>query len=138
MMTTCTDYEELDNYVESIANRQGKLVVTGHSLGGGLAKIIGARNKIHAVTFSGPGLEYTSRSVDVSGADLHHYTVSIVPDKDVVPRVDSQMATVLPIECDQDVLTCHFIDRTLCELMRTCDPGVWGLRSTVCPDGYLS
>jgi lipase ATG15 len=131
-------YEKLDDYIASIAGRQSAIVLTGHSLGGGLAKIVGARNKLHAITFSGPGLEYTSRSVEVTTDALHHYAVSIVPDKDVVPRVDVQSASVLPIECDQDVMSCHFINRSICELMRTCvDPTDRGLNTGFCPNGYF-
>lgn len=34
-------------------------LVVGHSLGGGLAKIVGCKTDLQAVAFSGPGLFYT-------------------------------------------------------------------------------
>eukprot|EP00762_Andalucia_godoyi_P000051 ANDGO_02247.mRNA.1 hypothetical protein len=135
-------FDPLLDYIDVVSAtmtplQKNNTFITGHSLGGGLAKIVGARRNIPAITFSAPGLYYTSKSVDVDLADLRRMGVTIVPQRDVVPRVDDQAATVLQIDCDESVPTCHKITLTLCQLMRACgDPQGRGVGVDVCPSGF--
>lgn len=132
-------FERLNDYVKAIRPHRSDVILTGHSLGGGLAKIVGARNRIRAVTFSSPGLMYTSKSVDVKEEDVHETATTLYPDLDVVPRTDKQIGSVLPIDCDQNVLACHGISRSICELLRTCgDPKGRRVDKGVCPPDYYA
>jgi hypothetical protein len=132
-------YERLDNYLDDLreVHPSTDIIITGHSLGGGLAKIVGARHILPAITYSSPGLQYTTKSVETHEGDIHQSGVTIFPDKDVVPRIDNQVASVLPIDCDQAVLNCHFLTRTICEIQRSCGDDLRrGLDDGVCPDDY--
>jgi pimeloyl-ACP methyl ester carboxylesterase len=129
-------YDDLDDYMKQVLKTKtaDQVYLTGHSLGGGLSKIVGARRGVTAITFSSPGLYYTSRSVDVELDALRRVAVTLKPMKDAVPRVDDQAETVYQTDCDESVPTCHFITLTLCQLMHACgDPKGRGLKRDICP-----
>jgi len=104
----------------------GNVVLTGHSLGGGIAQIIANRLGLPAVVFSPPGIIYSAKRLDLSLETAERGTVVVVPDADVVPRVDLQAGTVQRIACrgfDGEGLPapyCHSLQRTTCELWRAC------------------
>jgi hypothetical protein len=127
-------YSGIESYVSNLKNTRNasQIVLTGHSLGGGVAQIVGAKQEIVAVTFSSPGLYYTSKSVDVSINKLRKSAWTIKPARDIVVRVDSQGGTVLPIECDASVPACHKMTRTLCEIVRSCGDSR-GVNPDLCP-----
>ena len=52
-------FEPVLRYVQSIQGTRN-VVLVGHSLGGGVAKIVGAKTGIPALSLSGPGLKFTS------------------------------------------------------------------------------
>lgn len=134
-------YDNLNTYVQStLATRNGTMYITGHSLGGGLSKIIAAQNSIQAITISAPGLYYTSASVGIQQSDLRRYGVTLKPQNDVVPRVDQIAGTVVQTDCVTSVPSCHKVTYTLCELLRSCgDPqGGRGVSNQdKCPPGYF-
>jgi len=100
--------------------------LTGHSLGGGLAKLVGAETLVTSITFSSPGLRSTSILLQdkVKQAEaqerLHRLSYTVVPDNDIVPRVDTQVGTAFHVGCRQGPLGCHSIGETLCELITHC------------------
>ncbi|CAK0827800.1 unnamed protein product, partial [Prorocentrum cordatum] len=118
----------LVEYVRELKRRvrgeggEGALYVVGHSLGGGFAQLVGALENVTAVTFSAPGLYATERIFwsPPGLSRLRHSGVNVVPDGDPVPKVDSQVGTVLKIDCDGSAMSCHSILSTLCELSATC------------------
>eukprot|EP01028_Stygiella_incarcerata_P004686 TRINITY_DN203_c2_g2_i1.p1 TRINITY_DN203_c2_g2~~TRINITY_DN203_c2_g2_i1.p1 ORF type:complete len:1305 (-),score=425.58 TRINITY_DN203_c2_g2_i1:1303-5217(-) len=130
-------FDALEEYVDGIKATRKSVVLTGHSLGGGLAKIVGAKESLVSVTFSSPGLMYTSKTVDIDYHSVHDYGITLKPDKDIIPKVDTQSGTVLPMDCDQGIATCHKIHVTICELLRSCgDPNGRGLKVDTCPKSF--
>lgn len=121
-------FKDVTNYTRSLLNSPGgdKVYITGHSLGGGLAVAIGALLQIPSVTFSAPGLLATSAILDPSPdlRDMRHFGVNVVPDKDLVPRVDSQSGVVMQIDCPLvNPLGCHSLATTMCEILASCGDG---------------
>jgi len=127
------------------------IVVTGHSLGGGLSSWAGEYNYLESVSFSGPGIALTSPKMRYAvegglstvrgtksslsppyGGSLfrtleYEQSLVIIPDLDVVPRVDEHLGTVQNIKCmngkgkfARTSVGCHGIVRTCCELRRSC------------------
>jgi len=127
------------------------IVVTGHSLGGGLSSWAGEYNFLESVSFSGPGIALTSPKMRLAiegglstirgtkaaltppyGGPLfrtleYEQSLVIIPDLDVVPRIDEHLGTVQNIKCMNGVgsfartaVGCHGILRTCCELRRSC------------------
>ena len=98
------------------------IVIVGHSLGGGLAKIFGRLVKRQAISLSGPGInafhslwgyEGNSENFDVSVIDL-------IPDFDVVPRIEISGGTIHRIICKAGISACHGKERSLCEVLIMC------------------
>lgn len=119
----------------------GRVSVSGHSLGGGLASIGAGWYGLESVSFSGPGWLLSSAKLGMSlpnaTARSRRETV-IIPDSDVVPRVDTHQGNVQFIQCRAglDPGACHGLVRTCCELLHVCgDP--LGRSLSTCDDGGL-
>jgi len=101
-------------------------VITGHSLGGGLSQIVAAKLNVPALVWSAPGAEYSAKRFGIQVQSLKRNVVSVMPDHDVVPRVDLQGGMVQLIECrkkdgsEASALNCHSLVKTACEVWRTC------------------
>lgn len=115
-------YQDMLNHVVQVKKRVGdRLVLTGHSLGGAMAGMIGAKTKTPAVSFSGPGLLFTRGRFGISEADIRDYVLTIKPRSDVVPQVDELAGMVQEIECRRsNPLACHSTQTHLCELYVAC------------------
>ena len=123
-------YLIIDKYIQNLQNAYRdnekyffkNIVIVGHSLGGGLAKLFGRIIGKQAISLSGPGInafhslwDYkgSSENFGISGIDL-------VPDKDLVPRVEVSGGTIYRIICKEGVLNCHSKDKSLCEVLIMC------------------
>ena len=102
-------YKGVLEYVRSIKDRQ--VVLTGHSLGGGLARIVAAIEHLPNVAFSPPGVAqsyykfvYNEMETSAELADaaklLHHESIAVLPENDPVPTVDTQVGLIQRIGCD--------------------------------------
>ena len=107
-----------DNYDSFYKN----IIIVGHSLGGGLAKLLGRLLNKQAISLSGPGVnafhslwgyEGNSENFELSAIDL-------VPDKDLVPRVEISGGTRYRIICKDGPFACHSKALSLCEVLIMC------------------
>lgn len=100
--------------------------ITGHSLGGGLATMVGGILGVTAITFSPPGIGATAEILEPAptNSELRHHIVSVSPDTDFVRHVDSEEGLWLPIDCKGHMgFACHSLDITMCELLASCGDG---------------
>lgn len=103
--------------------------VTGHSLGGGLSLITGAQAQIPAIGLSAPNALISGASYDppIYEEEINKYGFNIIPNYDIVPKLDDVSDQYQPIQCRSDVnmafVTCHFATRSLCEIIFTCGSG---------------
>ncbi|KAG7391264.1 hypothetical protein PHYPSEUDO_005213 [Phytophthora pseudosyringae] len=114
----------LNHAVDTRARVGSNLVITGHSLGGSIAAMIGAKTKTSAVSFSGPGLLYSLGRFDITSQDVRDYVLTMKPRKDIVPQVDELGGLVQEIRCKKSSpMGCHATSTHLCELYFSCgDP----------------
>jgi len=102
------------------------VLLTGHSLGGGIAQIVASQVNISGVVFSAPGVVYSARKFGMKMQRCRRKVWVVMPDEDVVPRVDLQAGTVQQILCRdlngdlEYAWKCHSIERTACVLFRMC------------------
>eukprot|EP00644_Phytophthora_capsici_P004282 jgi/Phyca11/109933/e_gw1.17.248.1 len=116
-------YSELLDHVTVVRKRVGgdRLVLTGHSLGGAMAAMVGAKTHTPAVSFSGPGLLYSRGRFDVDDESIRDYVMTVKPRRDIVPQVDELGGMVQEIECRRDnPLACHSTVTHMCELYAAC------------------
>jgi len=112
-------------FLQQSSNIEDGLFITGHSLGGGLAIITGAQTGQPAIAMSGPNALLSRRTFQpkLSEDALNRFTFNVIPDRDMVPRVDDVARLKQNIRCSapmNSVFGCHAIERTLCELMVSC------------------
>lgn len=115
-------FASIESYIEKI-NRtaDNSVFLTGHSMGGGLAKIIGSRQKVTTVSFSSPGELCIRAKMGFTLDDLQRYTTSVVSRDDMVTWVDFHGGLVQHIGCNaSSYVQCHSIVNTYCELKRSC------------------
>ena len=132
-------YQRLLEYIESRNFDLGKqqVVLTGHSLGGGIASIVGAIAKIPTVTFLSPGMYQTASKFFYHSSKhhrqfaelMHNQSISIQVENDFVGKyLDTHAGLVQTITCSVDhlaPLTCHLIDNCICNLVRHCKDPRW-------------
>ena len=98
------------------------IIFVGHSLGGGLAKILGRLKGKEALSLSGPGMNSFHSLFNYEGNSEYFEltSVDIIPDLDLVPRVDISGGTVHRILCLNSTYYCHSKELSLCESMIMC------------------
>lgn len=96
--------------------------ISGHSLGGNLATIVGQRTGTQSVSFSGPGVVLASRKFKLPAVLDYSISFTVKPDNDVIPLIDEAVGAVHNTAClgSTSALACHKITRTCCELVRNC------------------
>ena len=131
-------YQEVMEY---LAHRNlthaDNVVLTGHSLGGGIASIAGAIAKFPTVTFLSPGMYQTASKFFYHSLKdsrqivetVHNQSVAIQVENDFVGKyLDSHAGLVQTITCSVDhlaPLTCHLVDNSICNLVRHCRDPRW-------------
>jgi len=125
-----SQFSVINGYLEALKSAYNEhspsfydnVIIVGHSLGGGLAKLLGRLINKQAVSLSGPGVnafhslwgyEGFSENFEISAIDL-------VPDLDLVPRVEVSGGTVYRIICKGGPFSCHGKELSLCEVLIMC------------------
>ncbi|KAL6621663.1 alpha/beta-hydrolase [Neocallimastix californiae] len=116
-------FQDVIDHVEFLKsnNTFNKIYLAGHSLGGGTVGIVSARLEIPGIGFSAPGLGYSYRSYDFVPQNLIDNFINVVPLRDPVTIVDSQIGEIINIECDDEKIAgCHSMDNTMSTLNKMC------------------
>eukprot|EP00541_Cyclophora_tenuis_P016342 CAMPEP_0116563538 /NCGR_PEP_ID=MMETSP0397-20121206/12791_1 /TAXON_ID=216820 /ORGANISM="Cyclophora tenuis, Strain ECT3854" /LENGTH=616 /DNA_ID=CAMNT_0004089997 /DNA_START=29 /DNA_END=1879 /DNA_ORIENTATION=+ len=120
-------YVQTTEFTNDVANSGNfsNIQVTGHSLGGGLAIITGAQTGHPAVALSGPNalISRSTFNPPLTVTALNTKTFNIIPDRDVVPRIDDVAKLNQHIRCKAktgDFIGCHDGRRSLCEILFSC------------------
>ena len=118
------DYLKLlqDAYIENEYSFYKNVVIVGHSLGGGLAKLLGRLVKKEAISLSGPGVNafHSLWKYEGKSENFEISVIDLVPDMDLVPRVETSGGTVYRIICKAGVFKCHKKIISLCEVLIMC------------------
>ncbi|CAJ1453150.1 unnamed protein product [Effrenium voratum] len=117
-------YDSVLKYLQrrNLAAHPDELIyITGHSLGGGIANLLGAELGIPSIAFSPPGVQSTATLLEINPARLQAMALDIIPDQDPVSRAAGPHGTVqLPIGCADKGAQCHRIFNSVCELFDMC------------------
>ncbi len=115
----------IDVYDKNDLDKYGNyLMFVGHSLGGGLAKIMGKIKNKQAISLSGPGVtafvDYWKDEMQGTAKNFELTEIDIIPDMDLVPRVEVSGGTVYRLPCEAGAFSCHSSKRSLCTAMIMC------------------
>lgn len=115
------DYlKNLENYTKNIDDTK-TVLLTGHSLGGGLAAMLGAKTKSRSIGFSSSGVLMQAQKFNFTWDDLQKTATTIYAYGDIVPYCDYHAGFVHEIECKTGIFGCHtLVDTVLCGLVETC------------------
>ena len=123
-------YLIINKYIEKLQDAYYKnqekiyrnVVIVGHSLGGGLAKLFGRIIGKQAISLSGPGINAFHSLWNYKGKSENFgmSAIDLVPDKDMVPRVEVSGGTIYRILCKEGVFNCHSKHASLCEVLIMC------------------
>ena len=113
---------DIDEKIQNIKNDRN-IIFTGHSLGGGIAKYLGLKYHKECVAVSGPGI--TSLEYKFNGEDNYYKyfksnLIDIVPDYDIVSRLEISGGVRYRVLCEKGFVSCHQIDRILCQVGAMC------------------
>ena len=114
--------KDIDKEIQKI-NGERNIIFTGHSLGGGMAKYLGLKYHKENVAVSGPGitsLEYKFKNSENYYKYFKSNLIDIVPDNDIVPRLETSGGVRYRVLCEKGYVSCHQIDRILCQISATC------------------
>ena len=113
-------YKTYNNISKEFDNNN--VIIVGHSLGGGLSKILGKMVKKPSISLSGPGANafHSLWGEDGISDNFDITTIDLVADMDLVPRVEVSGGTIYRIICREGPFGCHSKDLSLCEVLIMC------------------
>ena len=112
---------KIDKIIENSENTD--FIFVGHSLGGGLSKYLAFHYKKISFSVSGPGvspLEYMSIGSFNYDNNFKKNFIDIIPDHDIVPRMEISGGTKYRVLCNKSLGDCHSIGRTFCMIGIMC------------------
>ena len=109
---------------ESIVNLplNHEKVFVGHSLGGGLAKLLALEFDTFGISVSGPGIKMVKSFFKGIENKSENKIIEITPEKDIVPSIDFHTGTEIRIGCDvKEPLKCHSSNLTVRTISSICN-----------------
>jgi lipase ATG15 len=114
---------KLEAKIRSLAAGVGsssRVIITGHSLGGGVASILGTRLEIPTVVFDSPGLLISRNKFDLTEWSYLKFVTVINTQGASFGSVDQHGPTLQTISCPFDILRCSRPDTGFCLLRSIC------------------
>ncbi|EMD46753.1 Hypothetical protein EHI5A_201680 [Entamoeba histolytica KU27] len=96
------------------------VVLAGHSLGGGMANILGGELGLMSFGISPPGTYLASKNFGTKKKDIPVVARAIVPEKDPIAALGEDGGLQMSIPCDKHLFSCHSIKTSLCMIGKLC------------------
>merc|ERR1719193_663481 len=116
--------EMIKDYIKKMyddPNISGEILLTGHSLGGGVAKIAGSRSGVMTIAFQAPGIVHSRLAFRVTKAAIDKWVVNVASPSDPVAQVDQLGGVHFMMDCTmRNSANCHAPTVALCDLFHRC------------------
>ncbi|ORC93521.1 uncharacterized protein TM35_000013980 [Trypanosoma theileri] len=110
------------SYIGTRPNPPKHVLLTGHSLGGAVASIIGSQMGIKAVGFSAPGIALSRKKYNIDLWRIHKYVVTVISSHDIVPMIGGSGGEEHHVECLAKTRElCHAVEFLVGTLWRSCE-----------------
>ncbi|EKE41385.1 hypothetical protein ENU1_057650 [Entamoeba nuttalli P19] len=96
------------------------VVLAGHSLGGGIANILGGEFGLMSFGISPPGTYLASKNFGTKKKDVPVVARAIIPEKDPIAALGEDGGLQMSIPCDKHLFSCHSIKSSLCMIGKLC------------------
>lgn len=116
-------FADVTNHLTFIGSRNhtSKILLTGHSMGGSIAAIVGSQMHIQAASFGSPGILLARKKFNISVESIHKYVATVVSSNDLFPSIGRQGGEVHHIVCLSTTKeTCHAMEFMIGTLWRSC------------------
>ncbi|CBH10618.1 hypothetical protein, conserved [Trypanosoma brucei gambiense DAL972] len=108
-------------YIGSRSKRPKHVILTGHSLGGAVASIVGAKMGIQAVGFGAPGITLARKKFNVDLRSINKHVGNIISSHDIFPMIGGNVGEQHRIECLATTRElCHAMEFLVGALWRSC------------------
>ncbi|EKE38872.1 hypothetical protein ENU1_149440 [Entamoeba nuttalli P19] len=96
------------------------IILTGHSLGGGVANIVGSNMSLLSFGISPPGIYLGRKGLELKQKNINLYTRAIIPDRDIIALLGINGGSQITLPCYEHFWNCHGIDTSLCSIGAMC------------------
>ena len=111
----------IDKAIPEIKDLGDDVLCVGHSLGGGLAKLVALKYGFAAISMGGGGVAALKNKYKMKNESVQLITiVDVVPQRDLIPQIDFPTGSVYRLQCDEAYFTCHNMIRNLCQMVASC------------------
>ena len=77
-----------------------RVVLTGHSLGGGVAKVVAAKVGVPVFAVSSPGVYLSQKIFDIDDpSQIDKHEINLLNQNDLVPTIDQLKGLVMNMQC---------------------------------------
>ncbi|EKE37463.1 hypothetical protein ENU1_196740 [Entamoeba nuttalli P19] len=105
---------------EMNVHNYSQLVLSGHSLGAGIAQIVGTELNIEHFLLSPPGMSLAKHNFNMSKERLSVLSRSLFSERDPVSVLGEGTGQQIKIPCYDDPVSCHMPDTTSCMIGALC------------------
>ncbi|EDR23003.1 hypothetical protein EDI_326250 [Entamoeba dispar SAW760] len=105
---------------EMNVHNYSQLVLSGHSLGAGIAQIVGTELNIEHFLLSPPGMSLVKHNFNMSKERLSVLSRSLFSERDPVSVLGEGTGQQIKIPCYDDPVSCHMPDTTSCMIGALC------------------
>ncbi|EMS17992.1 Lipase [Entamoeba histolytica HM-3:IMSS] len=119
-----THYDNIINIAKNVVKKYNEttipIVLTGHSLGGAIANIVGSDLGLSTFGISTPGIYSGTKNFGIKKKSVNTFTRTLIPENDFISSMGRHGGEQINLPCYEHFWKCHGIKNTLCAISVLC------------------